>query len=83
METKFNKKEYNRVFSKEHYRIHKHDYYKQYYQTNRERITKYYLEYCKAHRKERAEKQRLRRKNKKIRKTKPNFTINSLTIHFD
>ena len=83
METKFNKKEYNREFSKEHYRKHKHTYWKQYYAKNRERILKMGLEYNRTHRAERSEKQRLRRQNNKVRKSKPNFTIDSLTIYFD
>ena len=83
METKFNKKEYNREFSKEHYRKHKHTYWKQYYAKNRERILKMGLEYNRTHRTERSEKQRLRKLNKRLTKPRPNFIDESLTIYFD
>jgi hypothetical protein len=83
MKTKFDKKSYDRAFSKKYYRENKHTYWKQYYLKNRERILKKGLEYNQTHRAERAEKQRLRRQNKKVRKSKPNFITNSLTIYFD
>jgi len=79
----FNKKEYNLKFSKEYYKKHKVSYWQKYYAKNRERILNYSSEYNKIHRKERAEKQRLRRQTKKVRKKKPNFSIHGLTIYFD
>ena len=83
MKTKFDKKAYDREFSKNYYKENKHTYWKQYYLKNRERILKKGLEYNQTHRAERAEKQRLRRQNKKVRKSKPNFITDSLTIYFD
>lgn len=83
MKTKFDKKAYDREFSQKYYKENKHTYWKQYYCKNRERILNYNHEYNKTHRAERSEKQRLRRQNKKVRKCKPNFITDSLTIYFD
>ncbi len=83
MKNKFDKKAYDREFSKKYYQEKRHSYWKQYYLKHRERILNYSSEYDKTHRTERSEKQRLRRQNRKVRKCKPNFITNSLTIYFD